>query len=238
MLSANNRAVADASGKGPEAILANGFHIVGNVISHVQINDLLSEINSTPASQSKAGIRNAEKKFGLINTLTSNPKILAMARRYLNHTPQLVRALLFIKNAENNWLVPWHQDKTVCVTGLIKAKGWGAWTMKDDVLHVQPPLKVLNRMVSIRIHLDAADADNGGLKVIPGSHRYGIVKQGEINGWVAKNQGILCSVPKGAAMVMSPLLLHASEKARGASQRRVIHLEYSDYTLPEGVSWA
>lgn len=35
--------------------------------------------------------------------------------------------------------------------------------MKDGVQHVQPPAHVLDRMLSVRLHLDRADENNGAL---------------------------------------------------------------------------
>ena len=38
-------------------------------------------------------------------------------------------------------------------------------------MHVAPPYEFMQRMVALRLHLDAVDADNGPLQVISGSHR-------------------------------------------------------------------
>ena len=93
-------------------------------------------------------------------------------------------------------------------------------------------------MIAIRIHLDAATIDNGCLKILPNSHQFGIMSQEHIQEYTATNKALLCEVNKGAALVMRPHLLHASSKGRKPSQRRILHLEFSDYVLPSNIQWA
>jgi hypothetical protein len=45
------------------------------------------------------------------------------------------------------------------------------------------------------------------------------------------------SVPKGGAMIMRPLLLHASSKSSVGLPRRVLHFVYGPAALPEGLCW-
>ncbi|ABC28723.1 conserved hypothetical protein [Hahella chejuensis KCTC 2396] len=37
---------------------------------------------------------------------------------------------------------------------------------------------------------------------------------------------------------MKPHLLHASSKGTTPNQRRILHVEFSDYPLPAGAQWA
>src|SRR6266568_4969591 len=46
-----------------------------------------------------------------------------------------------------------------------------------------------------------------------------------------------CLVPRGGALLMRPLLLHASSAAEAPGHRRVIHLEYAVDPLPDGLAW-
>jgi hypothetical protein len=48
---------------------------------------------------------------------------------------------------------------------------------------------------------------------------------------------VLCPVPRGAAVLMRPLLWHASSKAEAPAHRRVVHLEYADVELPGELDW-
>ena len=216
----------------------DGYELITSFLDPEQLDKLTSEIGSVELSRSAGGVRNAHVKYPCIGELCSSISVLDKAASFLHSTPMLVRAILFNKNESNNWFVPWHQDKTVSVSIRFQAKGWGPWSEKDGVLHVQPPIEVLNSMVTFRIHLDATSEKNGCLSVAPGSHKYGVLTQQEI---IEKSDSlvpVLCNAPAGSALVMRPLLLHASSKGTAPTQRRVLHLEYSDYKLPSGVSWA
>jgi ectoine hydroxylase-related dioxygenase (phytanoyl-CoA dioxygenase family) len=170
--------------------------------------------------------------------LANSPHVLAVARRRLLDPPSLVRAIYFDKSPENNWFVSWHQDKTVTVSDRIDLPGWGPWSVKAGAWHVQPPLEVLERMVTVRIHLDPATKDNGCLKVVPGTHSLGLIPDAEVHELVEEGPIVFCEAPAGGAVVMRPLILHASERAVVREPRRVLHLEYTDYALPDGMSWS
>ncbi|MBW8302999.1 MAG: phytanoyl-CoA dioxygenase family protein, partial [Brevundimonas sp.] len=90
-----------------------------------------------------------------------------------------VRAVMFDKSPAANWSVAWHQDRTVPVRERREVEGFGPWSLKDGVPHVAPPIDVLARMVTLRLHLDEVDADNAPLRVAIGSHRLGRVAAGD-----------------------------------------------------------
>ena len=91
-----------------------------------------------------------------------------------------VRALLFDKPPEANWKVPWHQDLSIAVRHKRDITGFGPWSNKAGVLHVQPRVNVLESMLTVRIHLDDCGKQNGALRVIPGSHTRGRLTDTEI----------------------------------------------------------
>ena len=102
---------------------------------------------------------------------------------------------------------------------------------------MQPPISVLERMVAVRVHLDDCGADNGPVRVLPGSHRAGRLRAAEIAGWRQRIAEVSCIVPRGGLLVMRPLLLHASSPARRPGHRRVIHIEYAATNLHSGLEW-
>ncbi len=217
--------------------LEQGFILESQFISQEIVNTLIDEITTSKDLKSLHGIRNAEKKFECIARLANSEKIMAKARSILGGKPQLVRAIFFDKNPEKNWLVSWHQDKTVSVNKKEHIDGWGPWSLKDNMHHVQPSESVLNNMITFRIHLDDTNADNGCLKVIPSSHVHGVLKQVEIDEIVKKAAFIECEANAGDLLIMKPLILHASSKAISPSHRRVIHMEFCGYDLPDGICW-
>lgn len=151
--------------------------------------------------------------------------------------PAAVRGLLFNKVAEANWAVPWHQDLTIAVRERREAPGFARWSLKDGVVHVQPPNEVIARMLAVRVHLDNTDAENGALRVLPGSHREGRLSPEEIGRWTISREAVTIEAPARSALLMRPHLLHASSAAERPVQRRVIHLEFLADGLPFGLEW-
>jgi ectoine hydroxylase-related dioxygenase (phytanoyl-CoA dioxygenase family) len=133
--------------------------------------------------------------------------------------------------------VAWHQDLTISVRQQRECAGFSGWSRKAGVLHVQPPAYVLQEMLTLRLHLDDTDAFNGALKVIPGSHKFGRMSSQEIELAKLRTPGVICEVPAGGALLMRPLLVHASSTSTNLGHRRVIHLDYSAADLPGGLEW-
>jgi ectoine hydroxylase-related dioxygenase (phytanoyl-CoA dioxygenase family) len=96
---------------------------------------------------------------------------------------------------------------------------------------------VLESIVAVRLHLDDCNERNGALRVVPGSHRLGRLSSDEAHREREARGDRFVSVPKGGAMIMRPLLLHASSKSSVASPRRVLHFVYGPTALPEGLRW-
>lgn len=149
----------------------------------------------------------------------------------------LSKAIYFHKAEDNNWYVTWHQDKAINVSKKVPVEGYKGWTQKDGVVSVLPPEEVNQATFTIRVHLDDTTEKNGCLKVLPGSHQR-LLSTEEMNLITANSIPILCEVPAGGVQLMKPLILHASAKSTGQKRRRVIHLEFTSYRLPEGLEWA
>ncbi len=217
--------------------LEQGFKLDKQFVSPKAIQALIDDITLFNNQKNHHGIRNADEKFECIAKLANSEKIMAKAKAILGNKPQLVRAIFFDKNPEKNWLVSWHQDKTVSVNKKEHIDGWGPWSLKDNTHHVQPSESVLNNMITFRIHLDDCNADNGCLKVIPNSHKRGVLTQIEIDSLVKSGVPVECEANAGDMLIMRPLILHASSKAKFPKHRRVIHLEFSSYGLPNDIFW-
>lgn len=216
----------------------HGVEIKKDLVSSDLVKAVIDEIEVYNEKMPKHGIRNVDKKFVSISNIVGCKELLNEARQVLGKDPQVVRVIFFDKTPEKNWLVTWHQDKTVALNSKINIEGWGPWTLKDKTHHVQPPLSVLNQMVTFRVHLDAASDENGCLKVIPSSHELGILKQNEIDEIVKNNEVMFCEVKAGDTVVMRPHILHSSSKSLIPEHRRVVHIEFSSYELPNNTSWA
>jgi len=147
-----------------------------------------------------------------------------------------VRGIFFNKSRASNWKVVWHQDLTIAVRERKDVAGFGPWTMKAGLAHVQPPAEIMAGILAIRLHLDDSELDNGPLRVIPGSHKEGRLSADRIGCW-EKRTSVICTIPSGGALLMRPLLLHASSACTAPKPRRVIHLEFAAADLPDGLEW-
>ena len=208
----------------------DGYALIHDCVSEKSIQALEQALDTE-----QHGIRN----------LLSNPIVreLAGSDQLRNHVvPVLgegcfaVRGIFFNKTRSSNWKVVWHQDLTIAVRERRDVDGFGPWTMKAGVLHVQPPAEVMSGILAIRLHLDESEFDNGPLRVIAGSHRKGRLSAEQIGSWEKENS-VTCTVPKGGALVMRPLLLHSSSACAIPKSRRVIHLEFAAAELPQGLDW-
>jgi hypothetical protein len=147
-----------------------------------------------------------------------------------------VRGILFNKTQESNWKVAWHQDLTVAVRERREVDGFGPWSKKVGIWHVQPPAEIMSRILAIRLHLDESGPDNGPLRVIDGSHNEGRLSAQQVANW-QKSNCVTCIIPRGGALLMRPLLLHASSACTAPKPRRVIHFEFAAEDLPQGLEW-
>ena len=149
-----------------------------------------------------------------------------------------MRGVVFDKSPSANWYVTWHQDLSIPVKTRLESSGFGPWSIKDGVPHVQPPAWVLEAMLSVRIHLDDCLEEHGAVRFIPGSHQGGILERDEIERWKSKGVASLCQARKGDLILMRPLILHSSPKAQSPMHRRVLPIEYANVDLPDGIEWA
>ena len=219
-------------------IFDHGIEILEGILSDEVMQLVVNEIENSDITMPKHGVRNAEKKFNSIRRVAEDETLRKKAKEILGKEPQIVRVIFFDKTPEKNWLVTWHQDKTVALNRKEEIEGWETWSLKDGVHHVQPPVEVLNEMVTFRLHLDDADEQNGCLKIIPCSHQSGVLNQTTIDEVVSREKPVFCTVSAGDAVVMRPHILHSSSKSLSPKHRRVIHIEFSSYALPDKVDWA
>jgi ectoine hydroxylase-related dioxygenase (phytanoyl-CoA dioxygenase family) len=148
-----------------------------------------------------------------------------------------VQCTLFDKNPERNWLVAFHQDLSIPVKNRVAHASLGVWSEKEGEHFVQAPLKVLETLLAVRIHIDDCGVENGPLRVVPGSHLCGRIADStalDLRDTLGEEQ---CLAEGGDAVIMRPLILHASSKAAAPSRRRVLHILFGPESLPYGLEW-
>jgi ectoine hydroxylase-related dioxygenase (phytanoyl-CoA dioxygenase family) len=154
--------------------------------------------------------------------------MLYLASQFVGATPIPFRATLFEKSEQMNWLVAWHQDVALPIKERFDDPDWGPWSVKDGVQFVRATASALERVIALRLHLDDSTSTNGPLRVIPASHRGGLLSAEQISERAAVEPPLECTVPSGGVIAMRPLLIHASSKSTDNRPRRVLHIEYAD----------
>jgi hypothetical protein len=209
------------------SFITSGFRIIENMFSHYECEGIIQTLENLPNKHSRAGARHL-MSVPLIAELANDERLLAIARRELSVDAIPYRATLFAKTGKANWLVVWHQDTALPLRFRHQEKGWASWSMKEGVWYAHAPAEILSRVVALRLHLDSSTSENGSLRVVPSSHLLGLLNDDEIKEVVNSNGFVECHAEKGSALVMRPLLIHASSKAKTNAPRRVLHIEYAD----------
>lgn len=215
-----------------EALSARGFVMLAPIDSRTleAIRDCTHEIHS---DDRRGGLRDPQLHIDGLAQLVDQAGMHRFASELLGTEALAVRWILFDKTPEANWLVPWHRDTTICVRERVDLNGYGPWSVKDGRVHVQPPLEVLQAMVTLRLHIDDADRCNGALRVRPGSHHCRTLDEESEH-----TDEEFAEARAGEILAMNPLLVHASSKASSPSRRRVLHIEYAASPLQEPLAWA
>jgi len=217
------------------SIATVGWAVTDPVFDAVTIAELRDRVESL-AQTGRGGARNLLDDSH-IAALSATPTLRQFAEAILGSSCFAVRALFFDKTPDANWKVVWHQDLTIAVQQRVDTPGYGPWTEKAGVPHVQPPLDVLEHMLAIRLHLDPCGADNGPVRVIDGTHRFGRLVPDAIDRIRAEQPESECLAAEGALLAFRPLLLHASSPATRPAHRRVIHIEYATKSLAAPLAW-
>lgn len=209
-----------------------GFAIVSEAIDTAEREKLLSVLGPV-AGAGRRGLLSVP----YVSALARSSRLLELVRPHLHAEPMPVRAIYFDKSSNGNWLVPWHQDLTLALRNRVEISGFGPWSVKEGIIHVQPPVKLLEQMLTVRLHLDDADETNGALRVLPGSHCLGRLSSERIQELRTKQPEHLCGARAGDALLIRPLLLHASSRSTSDRHRRVLHIEYAAFSLPAELAW-
>ena len=218
----------------------NGFVVVPTFYSKEQLamirasaREGLFRVEGAMRSEQVYAVRRALQVMPQLVTSVFSQAFRDLVCSILSKGAFITKSIWFEKPAGGNWFVGWHQDISISVKRRVDAPGYSRWTAKHGVIGVVPPLPILERTLTIRIHLDDADGDNGAVRVIAASHRSGIQPPP-----VFGTEGQVCCVPAGGVMLMRPLLLHASSRSVTSRPRRVLHVELNDMELTGGVEWA
>jgi ectoine hydroxylase-related dioxygenase (phytanoyl-CoA dioxygenase family) len=218
-----------------DAIETDGWAVTGPVVDDGTLSSLRDAVSGA-ALDGRGGARNLLEN-ARVRALAVSPPMRLLASSVLGPQCFAVRALLFDKTPGTNWKVIWHQDLTIASERRVEVPGFGPWTEKEGVPHVQPPAEVLDAMLAVRLHLDPCGPTNGPVRVISGSHRVGRLSAEAIDELRSLRAPEVCVVETGGVLAFRPLLLHASSPSQQPGHRRVIHIEYAACELPSPLAW-
>ncbi|MDX1909383.1 MAG: phytanoyl-CoA dioxygenase family protein [Bacteroidia bacterium] len=226
-----------------QALSENGFSVIHDLYTTDEINHILAAIHHADTAKDTFrksadlfAIRQFFKELPETVELVFNDNLKETIRQVVGDNFFVVKSLYFDKPETSNWYVAYHQDLTISVDKKLELDKFGPWTTKQNQFAVQPPIEILENIVTIRIHLDDTDEQNGALRVIPTSHLKKIYRPETIN-WDLETE-TTCCVRQGGIMLMKPLTLHSSGRTTNHQKRRVIHIEFSSMELPSALQWA
>lgn len=209
--------------------------MVEGVYSQQEVDAILHVLQSQ-GIQDKFGVRQVVFDHPELKQVLFNRNLVELISQLVKGPVRCIKSIYFDKPPAANWIVNWHQDLTINLTGPGGHHGFRNWRTNVERTVVQPPCSMLENILTVRIHLDDCTAENGALRVIDRSHAKGVI---DIKDWSENKVGeeVICPVKRGGVLLMRPLVLHASRRTENEMRRRVLHLEFSSDALPDGLSW-
>ena len=186
-----------------------------------------------------AGQRLANPPPGLLNMIMAPGGLCSIASKLEGEPLRPVRLLVFDKSESVNWAVDWHQDRVLPLATEHTRPGFERWTNKSGVPHVEPPLSLSERMVTLRVHLDDSGQTNAPLKTLRGSHTLGRLPIEAVAREAQRRHPAVHIARTGDVLALKTLVVHASERAKEPLRRRVLHIDFAPPdALPEGLDWS
>ena len=182
-----------------EEIDAQGFGILPGVLTSQDVADIDEKIKLSGLPRTRAGIRHALRHPAVLG-IAHDARLVAFAKEILGPDASPFRATLFDKSAVSNWLVVWHQDTALPLRERREVAGWGPWSIKDQVNYAHAPAGVLAGVVALRLHLDDSIAENGPLRVLPGTHNLGVLTGHAIHELSVRIAPVDCLVARGGIL--------------------------------------
>lgn len=212
-----------------------GFDIMENIYSEQEINEII-EVIENQEIEGRFGVREFLLDNPKVAEKVFNPKLLEIIKKISANCTKSIKSIYFDKPPNANWVVNWHQDLTINLKEKQETRNFKNWRVNSERTIVQPNIEMLENIFTIRIHLDDCTKENGALRIIESSHKEGVI---EIKDWVKDKVGEerICEVQKGGILIMKPLILHSSKRTENEKNRRLIHVEFCDLELPEGLNW-
>lgn len=112
----------------------DGLALVRRVLGAKECSALLETLGPVAGAGERRLLGRPE-----VAAFARSDRLLNLIRPHLPAEPRPVRAIYFDKSVGANWGVPWHQDLTIALRARAEVPGFGPWSVKEDIPHVQPP---------------------------------------------------------------------------------------------------
>ncbi len=213
------------------------FQHVGRVWFRGKLNSHeLSVLDGTANLDQKAGERIAPRSE--IMDVLSRDSGLARIMSLFGRSLVPVRIVGFNKTQQNNWGVPWHQDRIISVAERHDLPGFGNWSSKSGIWHCEPPEAILDQMFFVRVHLDDTSSADGAMRIAVGSHKEGVIPADGARSVAETYPTEECRARRGDVLVLKMLTLHASHPSKSENTRRVFRVDYAPADLlPVPLAW-
>jgi ectoine hydroxylase-related dioxygenase (phytanoyl-CoA dioxygenase family) len=208
-------------------VLELGYGLIPSVFTEAEVAALLQRLATEKLPRTRAGVRHAMRSASVAG-IARDLRLMNIAGRILGAGAIAFRATLFEKLPDSNWLVAWHQDTALPLRERRETAGWGPWSVKDGVNYAHAPAAALEMVVALRLNLDDSTANNGPLRVLPGTHTRGVLTDDEMHAIAERTASVECLMTLGGVVAMRPLVIHASSKSTAVNPRRVLHIEYAE----------
>ena len=215
-----------------EALESDGRIWLRRALSEMQLHKLESVLDNqvlkvgTRLNPPTALIKKMNKEVGLNNLI--QPFLLEA---------KPVRFVSFNKSKDQNWSLPWHQDRVIAVREKENVSGFTNWSCKSGIWHCEPPEDILSNMIFARVYLDDVKRDNGCLELALGSHKFGKISAGDIDDVVERCPIEFCEAQRGDVLIVKALTVHKSGISLSHTQRRALRVDYVAKELPSPLKW-
>ncbi len=223
-----------------DSIQQDGFYIIRHFFNDKYIDDIIEQLDSHNAllyDKQIVSDFNLINSIPFVNSLVHSRQLTSLVEQVLGDNSFPINAFVLDKTQDNNWGLDWHQDLKIAVKNKIETAGYGNWTVESGIPHAIPPKKVLEKRLSVRIHLDDCFISNGAILVAPKSHKNGILQDKFEIEKITSNEALCCEVEKGGVMFITSLLLHKSPYSMTDKKRRVLQIDYVGIKLSNGLEW-
>ncbi len=219
-----------------------GFIVLSDIYSAEELTRILQCIEE--ANKSGESVVQGENLFYIeqltnvipaLKDLLLSPSLIELVQGMTEEPYFMSKAVYYGEPGDSFLTIGYHQDSSISVRSRAEVEGYENWSYYAGHHGVIPPVNILSNSFMIRIHFDDAEKGNGGLKVIPRSHKNGFVSKLPVD-WVPESEHF-CEVKRGGVMAMKPLAVHAPNRAVNGKKRRVLQIEFSKDELTSPLQW-